>query len=318
MKRRAFIGLVVGAAGAWPFAARSEPKVYRVALLTLDEGEHADQLRGPLQDLGYVEHKNLYLEYRSAEGDPGQLAALAAELVQTKPDVLVSGWGTLAPKALKAATATIPIVFATVGDPIGAGLVQTLSRPGGNLTGLSGQSTDLKSKQLELLLRCVPRQRAVGVLFNPDTPYSALALKELSAAADKERIRLELAQVRNGDDLTAALMDALVASGATSLFIIEDPLTSSLRASVIDQASRLRLPTMTGLIDYVRFGGLMTYGASRLHTYQRAAEYVDKILRGTHPSELPVEQPTQFQLVVNLKTAKTLGRYSLDAACDRR
>ena len=214
MKRREFIGLIVGTVGAWPFSAQAQSKTYRVALLTLDRGEAASQLIVPLRDLGYVEGKNLNFEHRSADGDPGRLAAMAEELVQAKPDVLVAGWGTLAPKALKTATATIPIVFAAVGDPIGAGLVQTLARPGGNVTGLSGQSTELKGKQLQLLLTCVPGQRAVGVLLNPDTPYSALALKELRAAADREGIRLELLEVRRPPEFTAARMDALVASGA--------------------------------------------------------------------------------------------------------
>jgi putative ABC transport system substrate-binding protein len=307
MKRREFIGLVVGTAGAWPLSAHAQSKTYRVGLLTLDTGEDASRFTGPLRDLGYVEGKNLNFEHRSADGDPGRLAAMAEELVQAKPDVLVAGWGTLAPKALKTATATIPIVFAAVGDPIGAGLVQTLARPGGNVTGLSGQSTELKGKQLQLLLTCVPGQRAVGVLLNPDTPYSALALKELRAAADREGIRLELLEVRRPPEFTAARMDALVASGVTSLFVIEDPLTANLQAAVLDQASRLRLPTMSGGVGYVRSGGLMTYGPGQRDMYRRAAEYVDKILKGTTPSELPVEQPTKFQLVINLKTAKALG-----------
>ena len=308
MKRREFIGLIVGTASAWPLSAHAQSKAYRVGLLTLDTGEDASQFTGPLRDLGYVEGKNLNFEHRSADGDPGRLAAMAEELVQAKPDVLVAGWGTLAPKALKTATATIPIVFATVGDPIGAGLVQTLARPGGNVTGLSGQSTELKGKQLQLLLTCVPGQRAVGVLLNPDTPYSALALKELRVAADREGIRLELLEVRRPPEFTAARMYALVASGATSLFVIEDPLTANLRAAVLDQASRLRLPTMSGGgVDYIRSGGLMSYGSSQRAMYRRAAEYVDKILKGTAPGELPVEQPTRFQLVINLKTAKALG-----------
>ena len=308
MKRREFIGLIVGTAGAWPLSAHAQSKTYRVGLLTLDTGEDSSQFTGPLRDLGYVEGKNLNFEHRSAAGDPGRLAAMAEELVQAKPDVLVAGWGTLAPKALKTATATIPIVFATVGDPIGAGLVQTLARPGGNVTGLSGQSTELKGKQLQLLLTCVPGQSAVGVLLNPDTPYSALALKELRVAADREGIRLELLEVRRPPEFTAARMDALVASGATSLLVIEDPLTANLRAAVLDQASRLRLPTMSGGgVDYIRSGGLMSYGSSQRAMYRRAAEYVDKILKGTAPGELPVEQPTRFQLVINLKTAKALG-----------
>ena len=307
MKRREFIGLVVGAAGAWPLAALAQSRVYRVALLTLQPGEGASQLVGSLRDLGYVHGKNLNFEHRSAEGDPARLDAVAQELVRERPDVLVAGWGTLAPKALKAATSTIPIVFATVGDPIGAGLVQSLARPGGNLTGFSGQATELKGKQLQLLMTCVPGQHVIGVLLNPGTPYTGLALRELKAAADQSGIRLELMEVRKPEEFTAAGMDRLVASGATSLFVIEDPLISSIRQAVIDQANRLRLATMTGLYEYVLSGGLMIYGTDLKDSYRRAADYVDKILKGASPSDLPVEQPTRFQLVINLKTAKALG-----------
>jgi len=306
MKRREFIGLAAGAAGAWPVASLAQSRTHRVALLTLD-GEDVAQFTGPLRELGYVEGKNLSFEHRSAEGDPDRLAALAGQLVRTKPDVLIAGWGTLAPKALQAATTTIPIVFVTVGDPIGAGLVQTLARPGGNLTGMSGQSAEFKSKQLQLLLTCVPNQRAVGVLLNPDTPYSALALKELRLAADQNGIRLELLEVRKPAEFTAAGMDALVTAGATSLFVIEDPLTSSIRVPIVELANRLRLPIMTGLPEFVRAGALMTYGASRTDRYRKAAEFVDKILKGAKPGDLPVEQPTKFQLLINLNTARTLG-----------
>jgi putative ABC transport system substrate-binding protein len=308
MRRRDFIRLLGSVAAiAWPLSARAQSRTYRVGLLTLETGEDASKLVGRLRELGYVEGKNLDYEHRSAEGDPKRLGALADELVRLKPDVLVAGWGTLAPKALKAATGTIPIVFSTVGDAVGAGLVQTLARPGGNVTGLSGQSNELKGKQLELLLMCIPDQRAVGVLLNPDTPYSGLALKHLKAAADQRDIRLEQLEVRSPAEFTQAGMDALAASGATSLIIIEDPLTASIRTAVIDQASRLRLPTITALVDYVRAGGLMTYGPERKDSYRRAAEYVDRILRGASPSDLPVEQPTRFELVINLNTAKSIG-----------
>lgn len=175
------------------------------------------------------------------------------------------------------------------------------------MTGLSGQSTDLKGKQLQLMLTCVPDQRIVGVLLNPDTPYSALALKQLQVAADREGVRLELLEVRRPTEFTPERMDALAAAGATSLFVIEDPLTSSLQANVVEQASRLRLATMTGLLDYVRSGGLMAYGSSQTRSYRRVADYVDKILRGVLPTDLPVEQPTKFELVINLKAAKRIG-----------
>jgi putative ABC transport system substrate-binding protein len=276
-------------------------------LLTLQADEQAAQLVGRLRDLGYVTGRNLSFEHRSAEGDPNRLAALASELVQLKPDVLVAGWGTLAPKALKAATETIPIVFSAVGDPVGAGLVQSLSRPGGNVTGLSGQSSELKGKQLQMLLACIPDQHVIGVLLNPDTPYSALAVKQLKAAADGQNIRLELTEIRKPPDLTDAKMDSLVASGASSLFVIEDPLVIAIRDTIIDQANRRRLPIMTGLTEYARSGGLMSYGAVLTDSYRRAADYVDRILKGTPPGDLPVEQPTQFQLIINLKTAKALG-----------
>jgi len=281
--------------------------MYRVGFLTLEKGEKASERTEPLADLGYVQDKNMSFVHRSAEGDPGRLAKLAEELAQTKPDVLVAGWGTLAPKALKAVTTTIPIVFSTVGDPVGAGLVQTLARPGGNVTGLSGQAAEFKSKQLQLLLTCVPGQKVVGVLVNPDTPFSALAMKELRTAADQAGIRLELLEARRPADFTASRMDALVAAGATSLFVVEDPLTSNIRASVIDQANRLRLPIITAQSEYALAGALMAYGASQKERYRRAADYVDKILKGTSPGNLPVEQPTKFQLVINLKTANSLG-----------
>lgn len=307
MRRREFVGLLGGVAVAWPLAARAQSRIYRVALLTLQPDEDPAQLVGPLRQLGYVAGNNLAFEHRSADGDPKRLGELASELVRLKPDVIVAGFGTLAPKALKAATETIPIVFSAVGDPIGAGLVQSLSRPGGNLTGLSGQASELKGKQLQMLLACVPNQRTIGVLLNPDTPYTALALKQLTAAADEQGVRLELLEIRSALDFTEPKMDQLVASGASSLFVIEDPLVATIRTTVIDQANRRRLPIMTGLAEYVYSGGLMTYGSATTDSYRRAAEYVDKILRGAAPSDLPVEQPTRFQLVINLKTAKALG-----------
>jgi putative ABC transport system substrate-binding protein len=306
MRRRELLKGFGKAAIAWPFAAYAQSRVYKVGLLTLEPSEDASQLVGKLRDLGYVEGKNLDYVHRSAEGDPKRLAALADELVRLKPDVLVAGWGTLAPKALRAATETIPIVFSTVGDPIGAGLVQTLSRPGGNATGLSGQSSEMKGKQLQLMLTCIPGQRVVGVLLNPDTPYSALALSQLKTASDGQGIQLKTLEVRNPAEFTGARMDALVASGVTSLFIVEDPLTASLRTIVVAEANRLRLPTMSGLPEYARSGALMTYGTGRRNQYLRTAEYVDKILKGANPSDLPVEQPTQFHLVINVKTAKAL------------
>lgn len=307
MNRREFIALAFLSTTAVPRRAFAQARSFRIALLTLDSGEHPDLIKGPLRDLGYLDGKNLNFVHRTAEGDASRLSAIAEELVRDRPDVLVAGWGTLVPKALKAATNNIPIVFTTVGDPIGAGLVQSLAHPGGNLTGLSGQSTEFKSKQLELLLGCIPEQRIVGVLLNPDTPYGALSLAQLRTAAERRDVRLELLQVSRPDQFTPERMDQLVRNGVTSLMIVEDPLAASIRGAVIEQAQRLRLPTITGIADYARAGGLMAYGFSQAANYRRAAELIDKILKGARPSDLPVEQPTRFELVVNLKTAKEFG-----------
>jgi len=306
MKRREFFTLVGGAA-TLPLAARAQSRIYRVAFLTLEPDENAALLIGPMRELGYVEGANLAVTHRSAQGDPGRLAALAEELVRGSPDVLVAGWGTLAPGALKAATASIPIVFATVGDPIASGFVQSLARPGGNMTGQSGLGVDIKGKQLQLLLKSVPGQRVVGVLLNPDTPFSAQALAELRSAANHDGIRLELLEVRKPDEITALRMDALVASGVTSLFIVDDPLLITMRGAVMDQTTRLRLPSISSFRDYALAGALMAYGVPPNERYRRTAWYVDKVLKGAKPSDLPVEQPTKFQLVINLKTARTIG-----------
>lgn len=307
MNRRDLLGILGGLVAAWPLATHAETRVYRIGFLTLEPSESASLLLEPLRALGYVEGRNLVLDYRSAAGDPARLPALAEELVRLHPDVLVAGWGTLAPKALRAATAAVPIVFSTAGDPVGAGLVQTLGRPGGNVTGLSGQSAEFKSKQLQLLEMAVPGQRVVGVLYNPDTPYTLLALKELEEGARKDGIRLERLEVRKPADFTPARLEALVAAGATSLFVLEDPLAVSLRHEVMAEARRLHLPTMSGLREYLEAGALMLYGASQLDRYRRTALLVDRILKGANPADLPVEQPTRFEFIVNLKAAKALG-----------
>lgn len=307
MNRRELIALAMFTAVVRLSDAHAESRIFKVALLTLDSSETADQLKGPLAQLGYVEGKNLTFIHRTADNDAARLGAIADELVRERPDVMVAGFGTLAPKALMAATHDIPIVFSTVGDPVGAGLVQSLSYPGGNVTGFSGQASEFKGKQLELLLACLPGQSVVGVLLNPDTPYTGLALKQLEVAADTRGVKLVLLQVRRPTEFTAREMDLLAVRGATSLFIVEDPLISVIRSDVIEQARRLRLPTITGLSEYARDGGLMSYGVDRTDLYRRTARYVDRILKGAKPGDLPVEQPTKFRLIVNLKTAKAFN-----------
>jgi putative ABC transport system substrate-binding protein len=286
--------------------AWAETKVYRVAFLGLDPGEDTSLLVTRLRQLGYEEGRNLSFTRRSAEGDPKRLPPLAAELVRANPDVIVTGWGTLAAKAAKEATTTIPVAFSTVGDPVGAGLVQNLARPGANVTGLSGQSNEFKGKQLQILREVVPAQ-VVGVLLNPDTPYSAIALAQLKAAAQADGTRLEVLEARSPEEFSAERLEGLVARGATSLFVFEDPLTGNIRHQVVEAATRLRLPIMAGNRAYALAGALIAYGPYTSDRMARIAEYVDKILRGVKPGDLPVAQPTQFQLFLNLTTAKALG-----------
>ena len=308
MRRREFLGLLGGAAFLDAQRAVTQTlKTYRVDFLSLDPAEDASAIVGRLRELGYSEGSNLTFTEHSAQGDPKRLRSLADAIVAEKPDVIVTGWGTLAPKAAKEATSTIPIVFSTVGDAVGAGLVQTLARPGGNVTGFTGLSTDLKGKQLQILKEIVPGQQAVGVLLNPDTPYSRLALEQLRAAAAVDGTRIEVLEVRSPDEFSTNRMDELVAGGARSLFVLEDPLTNSIRGRVIDLARTLRLPTMAGTTEYALVGALLSYVSDRKYRQRRTADYVDKILKGAKPGDLPVEQPTHFRLLLNLRTAREMG-----------
>jgi putative ABC transport system substrate-binding protein len=219
--------------------------------------------------------------------------------------VLIAGFGTLTAQAAKAATTTIPIVFTTVGDPVGAGVVASLARPGGNATGLSGL-TEIGGKRLELLRELIPRKQVVAVLMNPDTPFTRLALKEIKTAAEAERIRLEVLEARTPDQVSAGF-EAAIKAGAGGLLVLEDPLMYDLRRQISDLAAKFRLPAVYTYRDYAQAGGLMSYGTDRRQIYRRAAEYVDKILKGAKAADLPVEQPTKFELIINLKTARALG-----------
>jgi putative ABC transport system substrate-binding protein len=286
----------------------AQTEIKRIAFLSLAPGEDTSPLRGRLHELGYIEGVNLSFLHRSAEGDPKRLPELAADLIKQNPHVIVAGWGTLAPQAAKNATATIPIVFTTVGDPLGAGLVRNLARPGQNITGFSGQATELKGKQLQILKEAVPGQKVVSVLLNPETPYSALALEQLRSAAMADGTRLEVLELRAASEFVDSKVAALVAAGVTSLFIIEDPLTNNIRDRVVAIANTLRLPTIAGVRPYAVSGALIAYGSfDQFDRYRRAAEYVDKILKGTAPGDLPVQQPTKFELIVNLRTARAIG-----------
>jgi putative ABC transport system substrate-binding protein len=311
LKRREFIGLLGGAVASVPFVARAQQaaKVYRIGYLSLLPGE--DKTLGKafaqrLQELGYREGKNLTVEYRSAEGRPERLGKHAADLVSANPDVLIAGFGALTVKAAMAATKTIPIVFTSVADPVGNGFIASLAHPGANVTGVTSQSTDIATKRLQILEDFVPGKQLIAVLMNPDTPFTALALQEVKTAAVARHQPLALFEARTVDQVPAVI-EAAIETGAAALLTLEDPVLLDAKRQIVDFVAKARLPAIYGTRDFVDAGGLMSYGVDRLQLNRRAAEYVDKILKGALPADLPVEQPTKFQLVINLKAAKALG-----------
>jgi ABC-type uncharacterized transport system substrate-binding protein len=310
MKRRTFLAMVPGCLLAAPLVAEGQPagKLYRVCFLALTPGEDTTSMKPLLErlhELGYGEGRNMAFEYRSAEGRSERLPQLARELVRGRPDVLIAGFGTLTAQAAKAATTTIPIVFTTVGDPVGAGLVASLSRPGGNVTGLSGL-TEIGGKHLQLLQELNPGKQGFAVLMNPETPFTRLSLKEIRTAAEAHRIRLEILEARTADQVPRVFQGAVMA-GVGGLLVLGDPLMFGLRREIADLAAKFRLPAVYPSREWAEAGGLMSYGTDRRQVYRRAAEYVDRVLKGAKPAHLPIEQPTKFELVINLKTAKALG-----------
>ena len=305
MNRRELLALIAGGC-VWATAASTQQPA-RIGYLALLPGEEATLMKlvlNRLGQLGYREGQNLIVKYLSAEGHPELLPQLAAELVGWHPDVLVTGFGTLTAKAAKAATASIPIVFTTVSDPVGAGLVASLGHPSGNITGLTDQAADIGGKRLQLLQEVVPGGSAYAVLMNPDTPYSALALKEIQAAAEAKRVRVTALEARTVEEVLRQFADIIDGSVA-ALLVLGNPLTISMQ--IPDLALRRRLPSIYQFRESVEAGGLMSHRPDRRQMYARAAEYIDKVLKGAKPADLPVEQPTKFELVINLKTAKALS-----------
>jgi len=258
-----------------------------------------------LHESGWIEGKNLVFEHRYAENRLDRLPELAAELIRLNVDLILA-LGTLAPLEAKRATASIPIVMANAGDPLGSGLVASLARPGGNVTGMSLMAPDLGGKRLELLKEIIPRLSLVAVLWNADNPYSALVFKETQTASQTLAIRIQSLEVRSENDLADAF-EAARRQGPDALVAVEDPLTLSNRKLIADSAASQQLPAIYGLREFAAAGGLMSYGANLADLYRRAAAYVDKILKGAKPADLPVQQPTKFDFVINLKTAKALG-----------
>ena len=296
-----------------PLSVEAQPgaKAQRVGFLW--DGSSSDpRVQGLLgaflqgaREFGYVEGQNLIVENRYAEGRPERLAALAAELVQLGPDVLVAT-GTPSPLALKGATSTIPIIAAASGDLVGSGLVASLARPGGNVTGLSGVSPDIAGKRLQLLKELLPAVSRVAVLSNGGNPYPRLVVRETEVAARVLSVQLQSVEVQGPDDLERAF--AAIAEGAAgALVVVEDPLTFVQAKRIVEFVARRRLPTMYGLREFVATGGLLSYGVHLPDLLRRAGGFAAKVLKGAKPADIPVEQPTKFELVINMKTAKLLG-----------
>ncbi len=307
MNRRAFIsGISVGLLAA-PLAAEAQQagKIPRIGFLRAGPPPKSwvEGFQQGLRDLGYVEGQNIVTEYRFTDGSTGQLPDLVGELLRLKVDVIVAS-ATAAAQAAENLTRTVPIVFAGINDPVGSGLVSNLSRPGKNITGTSLMSVDLLAKRVELLKEVVPQLSRLAALGVPADPSYALQVKATETGARALGVQLDLIAVRSPNDFETAFK---VARKAQALIQFEQVFLTTHRTRLLELAVRNRLPAVYGLRDWVDGGGLMAYGPSFPEVYRRVAVYVDKILKGAKPGDLPVEQPTKFELVINLKTAKALG-----------
>jgi putative ABC transport system substrate-binding protein len=305
--RREFIAALGGAA-AWPLAARAQQpnKLPTIGLLTPDASSWSGwtaAFAGRLSQLGWIEGRTVATEHRWSEGRPDRVAEFAAEFVQQKVDVIVTYGGAVA--TVKQATASIPIVFAIAGDPVGSGFVANLAHPGGNVTGMSLEQNDIASKRLELLRDVVPNLRRLAIMFDADYPSSVRETGEVQAAARTLGLEVAPHEIRRAEDI-APVFETLK-SQADALYVAEDTLIIVNRTPIVTLAAGARLPTIFGNRDFVQAGALMSYGPNYPALFRRAADFVDKILRGTKPADIPVEQPTIFGLVVNLTTAKALG-----------
>jgi putative ABC transport system substrate-binding protein len=315
MQRRDFIRLFGGAAAApWilrPLAARTQEsaKVRRIGFLGNSTAALETNLIGPFREglraLGYEEGRNIVIEYRWAEGNYARFPALVADLLALNLEVLVTA-GTPASLAIKKATTSVPVVMIAVGDPVGTGLVPTLARPGGNLTGLSSIAPDLEGKRMELLREILPNLSQVGLFTNSVNPFHTLSVAQARAAAQALGIKLQLLDVRASEDLDAAFA-AILKERPGALLILADRVFLHNRARMMDFATQQRLPNVNAYRELVEAGGLMSFGPSYEDMHRRAAIYVDKILKGAKPAELPIEQPTKFTLILNLKAAKAIG-----------
>jgi putative ABC transport system substrate-binding protein len=308
MRRREFLGVLSGAT-AWPVVARAQQagKLPTIGLLTAGapatHGQWVAAFIRRLGELGWVDGRTIALEYRWSEGREDHYAEFAAEFVRLKVDVIVTQGGAVA--AIKKATSVIPVVFTVASDPLSAGFVTSLSRPGGNVTGLSLQLTDLAGKRLELLREAVPHLDRLAIMANVSYGAAALEMAETEATARQLGFEAITLPIRRAEDIALAFDD--LKGRAHGLYVCADPLVSTYHVRINILALGARLPTMHGISEYIKAGGLMSYGASFPDLFRRAGDYVDKILRGAKPGDIPVEQPTKFDLVINLTTAKALG-----------
>jgi putative ABC transport system substrate-binding protein len=289
--------------------AQQPKKIPRIGYLTTSFASEVmgrvDALRQGLRELGYLEGKNIIIDYRYGEGKSNRLLALANELINLNVDVIVTH-GFPPARAVKQATKTIPIVMAVIGDAVGAGLVASLARPGGNITGLTSISSELYGKRLELLKEISPKISHVVILSSETSPATEIAMNEIKVAANALGVQLQTLQVRGPNDFEGAF-DASTKGGAGALIVLQGPLTSTYRKRIVELAAKSRLLAAYHESEFTDAGGLMSYGVSYSDMYRRAATYVDKILKGAKPADLPVEQPMKFELVINLKAAKQIG-----------
>ncbi len=289
--------------------AQQPTKIPRVAFLGTASAsivaDRIDALRKGLRDLGYVEGKNILIEYRFAEGKSNEITSIAAELARSKPDAIVTA-GPAATRSAKQATVTIPIIMGNEGDPIGSGFVASLAQPGGNITGLSALSPEISGKQLEILKEIVPKLIHVFVLGNSTTPGNAQASKQVELAAETLGVQVQYLDVRVPKDIETAFLSA-TKGRADALIALQNPILTFDRKQVVTLAIKNRIPAAYHSLEFVEDGGLMTYSVSITDLFRRTASYIDKILKGAKPADLPVEQPTRFDLVISLSAAKQIG-----------
>jgi putative tryptophan/tyrosine transport system substrate-binding protein len=309
MRRRDFIALLGSGVAGWPLATLAQqagklPTIgFLVAGTPTSHGQWVAAFVQRLRELGWIEGRTIAIEYRWGEGRNERFADIAAEFVRRKVDVIVTS-ATAAIVAAKQATSVIPIVFAAAGDPVGTGLVASLARPGGNVTGLSIQQTDVAAKRVELLREIVPGLRRLAILGNVSGPAVVLDMREVQAAARTLGLEVITSEIRRGEDIAPAF--AAFKGRADALYVAVDPLVQAHRIPINTLALAARLPTMYAGREAVEVGGLMSYGPNNSDLFRRAADMVDKILRGTKPGDIPVEQPSKFDLIINLTTAKAL------------